>query len=423
MISRDFYLNQLIRNMWNGEVKVITGIRRSGKSVLLFHLFFEYLTQHGVSSENILMYSLDQRKYAKYRNPIKLSTEIEEILSRSKEKHFLFIDEIQLSYTVKDAEDNNIEISVYELLNEVKSYKNLDVYITGSNSKMLSRDILTQFRGRSTQIHIFPLSYDEYYSYQKGDKNEALNDYLIYGGMPRLLSIENIEEKKKYLNTLYDEVYIKDIIERNQIDKPHIMYQILDYLSSQIGSLTNPTNIANVLTNLHKETINKELVARYINHIEDAFLLSTARRYDIKGKSYFKYPNKYYFNDVGLRNARLNFRQYDPGHLMENLIYIELIKRGYSVDVGVVIDRRNKGNVQKEIDFIVNYGDKRIYIQSAFRIDNKEKEISETDSFRLTGDFFKKIIIRNDITHNFYDDNGFYHVCLIDFLLNNVKLF
>jgi uncharacterized protein len=423
MISRDYYLNQLIKHMWNGEIKVITGIRRSGKSVLLFNLFKEYLIQQGVFDKHILTYSLDQRKYAKYRNPIKLSEEIENIVKHSEEKYYLFIDEIQMSIITKQDDDQSIEITIYELLNEFKAYTNLDVYVTGSNSKMLSKDIMTEFRGRSTQIHVFPFSFNEFYDFRKGNKQEALNEYMLYGGMPRLLYLDSDVDKKKYLKTLYDEVYIKDIIERNRLDKPYIMEHILDYLSSQIGSLTNPTNIANALSHETKEKVTHEIVSRYMDYIEDAYLLSKARRYDIKGKSYFKYPNKYYFSDLGLRNSRLNFRQFDPGHLMENLIYNELIRRGYSVDVGVVVDRTNKLNKQKEIDFIVNFGDKRVYIQSALRIEHFEKEDTELYSFRLTGDFFKKIVIRNDIFHNYNDDNGFYHCSLLDFLLEKIELF
>lgn len=326
MISRDYYLNQLIKHMWNGEIKVITGIRRSGKSVLLFNLFKEYLIKQGVLDKHILTYSLDQRKYAKYRNPIKLSEEIEAIVNHSEEKYYLFIDEIQMSIITKQDDDQSIEVTIYELLNEFKAYTNLDVYVTGSNSKMLSKDIMTEFRGRSTQIHIFPFTFNEFYDFRKGNKQEALNEYMLYGGMPRLLYLDNDVDKKNHLKTLYDEVYIKDIIERNRLDKPYIMEHILDYLSSQIGSLTNPTNIANALTHKTKEKATHEIVSRYMDYIEDAYLLSKARRYDIKGKSYLKYPNKYYFSDLGLRNSRLNFRQFDPGHLMENLIYNELIR-------------------------------------------------------------------------------------------------
>ena len=423
MINRDFYLNQIIKSKWDGQIKVVTGIRRVGKSVLLFELYKEHLINEGVSEENIITISLDQRKYIKYRNPITLCEYVETLINNSKESYYLFIDEVQLSNPTKDKENGNIEVTIYDMLNELNSYKNLDVYVTGSNSRMLSGDIMTEFRGRSTQIHVYPLSFEEYYSFVGGDETKRLNEYLIYGGMPRITQLEDELDKKKYLDQLYKEVYIKDIVERNRIEKENVLEDILNYLSSQIGLLTNPTKVANALSNARKEKIDSNLVSSYINHSIDAFLISMSKRYDIRGKSYFNYPNKYYFTDLGLRNARLNFRQYDPEHLMENAIYNELIKRGYSVDVGVVVDRRNGANSLKEIDFVVNEGDRRIYIQSVLRMDDEEKIKSELDSFKLTNDFFKKIIIRNDITHNYYDENGIYHCCLSDFLLNRIQLF
>lgn len=423
LINRDYYLNQIINSMWDGQIKVITGLRRVGKSVLLFDLFKEYLTNEEIKEEQIITLSLDQRKYYKYRNPIMLCDYVENLVSDTSKEYYLFIDEVQLSRTVIDEENDNIPVTIYDMLNELNSYKNLDVYVTGSNSKMLSSDIITEFRGRSTQIHVYPLSFQEYYSIFGGDTKECLEQYLLYGGMPRILSFKDETAKKKYLSSLYDEVYIKDIIERNKIERPDILEQILDYLSSQISSLTNPTKVATAISDARKEKIDSNLVSSYINHSIDAFLVSIAKRYDIKGKSYFKYPNKYYFTDLGLRNARLNFRQYDPGHLMENVIYNDLIRRGYSVDVGAVTDRRYGRNALKEIDFVVNDGDRRIYIQSALRMEDEKKIDSELDSFKLTKDFFKKIVVRNDIRHNFYDDNGFYHCSLVDFLLNKVDLF
>ena len=423
MINRGFYLNQIIKSKWDGQIKVVTGIRRVGKSVLLFELYKEHLINEGVSEENIITISLDQRKYFKYRNPITLCEYVETLINNSKESYYLFIDEVQLSNPTKDKENGNVEVTIYDMLNELNSYKNLDVYVTGSNSRMLSGDIMTEFRGRSTQIHVYPLSFEEYYSFVGGDETKRLNEYLIYGGMPRITQLEDELDKKKYLDQLYKEVYIKDIVERNRIEKENVLEDILNYLSSQIGLLTNPTKVAKALSNARKEKIDSNLVSSYINHSIDAFLISMSKRYDIRGKSYFNYPNKYYFTDLGLRNAQLNFRQYDPGHLMENAIYNELIKRGYSVDVVVVVDRRNGANSFKEIDFVVNEGDRRIYIQSALRMDDEEKIKSELDSFKLTNDFFKKIIIRNDITHNYYDENGIYHCCLSDFLLNRIQLF
>ncbi len=410
--------------MWNGEVKVITGIRRCGKSVLLFDLFYDYLLSQEVQEDHIIKIELDQRRYYKFRNPITLCEYVEVLVTeQNAEKFYLFIDEVQLTTKVIDKENGGIEISIYDMLNELKAYKNLDVYVTGSNSKGLSKDIATEFRGRATQIHVFPLSFEEFYSHTGGDERKSLDSYMLYGGMPRLLALEEEKDKKDYLTSLYSELYIKDIVERNGIEREDILNDILDFLASQISSLTNPANIANSLTSIKNEKINSTLVSNYVQHIIDSFLVSMAKRYDVKGKTYFKYPNKYYYTDIGLRNARLNYRQYDPGHIMENVIYNELLRRGYSVDVGVVTDRSHGANVQKEIDFIVNDADKKIYIQSAFQMNTGKKESSELVSLILTRDFFKKVIVRMDIPHNFYDDNGIFHCNLIDFLLGRVELF
>ena len=424
MIKRDFYLNRMIHHMWNGEVKVITGIRRCGKSVLLFDLFYEYLLSQGVQEDHIAKIELDQRRYYKFRNPITLCEYVEDLVSEKKnEKFYLFIDEVQLTTKVIDKENGGIEVSIYDMLNELKAYKNLDVYVTGSNSKGLSKDIATEFRGRATQIHVFPLSFEEFYSHVGGDERKALDTYMLYGGMPRLLALTDEKDKKDYLSSLYSELYVKDIVERNSIEREDILNDILDFLASQISSLTNPTNIANALTSMKNEKVNSALVSNYVQHIINSFLISMAKRYDIKGKTYFKYPNKYYYTDIGLRNARLNYRQYDPGHIMENIIYNELLRRGYSVDVGVVTDRTGGANMQKEIDFVVNDADKKIYIQSAFQMDADKKEFSELASLILTKDFFRKIIVRMDIPHNFYDDNGIFHCNLIDLLLGRIELF
>ncbi|MDY3659456.1 MAG: ATP-binding protein [Bulleidia sp.] len=423
MIQRDSYLERLIHNMWNGEIKVITGIRRCGKSVILFDLFYEYLLSQGVPEDHILKFELDQRRYYKYRNPITLCEYVEDVVCDKKEKFYLFIDEVQYTTKVVDKENGGITVTIYDMLNELKAYRNLDVYVTGSNSKGLSNDIATEFRGRATQIHIYPLSFEEYYSYAGGDERKTLDTYMLYGGMPRLLALEDEKDKKDYLTSLFKEVYIRDIVERNKIEREDVLGDILDFLASQISSLTNPTNISNALSSMKNEKINSSLVASYVQYTIDSFLISMAKRYDVKGKTYFKYPNKYYYTDVGLRNARLNYRQYDPGHIMENIIYNELIRRGYSVDVGVVSDRSKGKNIQKEIDFVVNDADRKIYIQSAFRMDTEQKTSSELASLMLAKDFFKKIIVRMDIPHNFYDENGIFHCNLIDMLLGRVELF
>ncbi len=424
MIQRARYLNRLIHNMWNGEIKVITGIRRCGKSVLLFDLFCDYLLSQGVPNDHIIKIELDQRRYYRFRDPIVLCGYIESIVKeRPYERFYLFVDEVQFTLSVKDEANGSIEVTLYDMLNELKAYKNLDVYVTGSNSRMLSKDIATEFRGRATQIHVHPLSFQEYYSFIGGDRRAALDQYMLYGGMPRIAGMTAEQDKKEYLTNLYNELYIKDIVERNRLEREDLLNAILDFTASQIGSLTNPTNIANSLSSMRHEKINPSLVSAYLTHVMDAFLIGMARRFDIKGKTYFNYPNKYYYTDIGLRNARLNYRQYDPGHMMENIVYNELVLRGYSVDVGMVIDRTHHEKAQREIDFIVNNGDRRIYIQSAYQMDTEQKENAELQSMKLTGDFFRKIVIRSDIPHNYYDDNGFFHCNLMDFLLENHELF
>ena len=419
MIARDLYLRQLIDYMGDGQIKVITGIRRCGKSVLLFHLFYDYLIASGVSADHILQIALDKRKDAKYRNPITLSDQVSEWTREDEGRYYLFIDEILMAYSVPDPDNPGHEITVYDMLNELKDYPNLDVYVTGSNSKMLSRDIATQFRGRASQVHVYPLSFSEYHQAVGGDKRDNFDRYLIYGGMPYLLNLKTDRQRQDYLISLFQEVYISDIMERNHLERRDVLEDMLDFLGSSIGSLTNPTNIANTLNSVKHASVSGNTVSAYLEFIMDAFLVCEARRYDIKGKSYFDFPNKYYFTDVGLRNARLSFRQIDPGHMMENVIYMELLRRGYAVDVGVVTDRRNGQNKQKEVDFVVNSGDERMYIQSAWQMPEDKKEIAETDSLRLTNDFFKRIIIQSDIPGVITDDEGIIHCNIIDFLLND----
>lgn len=409
--------------MWNGNIKVITGIRRGGKSTLLFSLFKEYLLSTGVSENHIIEIELDKRKYYKFRDPIYLCDYVENIVKEKKnDKYYLFIDEVQFTQKVKDKE-SGIEVSIYDMLNELKAYSNLDCYVTGSNSKMLSSDIATEFRGRSSQIKVYPFSFEEFYSYRGGVASEALDEYMLYGGMPGLINEPTAEQKRSYLKNLYDEIYIKDLVEHARVQRQDVVEELLDYLASSIGSLTNANKITGAINAKTSNKISDDTIAKYIKHTIDAFLISEARRYDVKGKMYFDYPNKYYYSDVGLRNVRLNYRQIDSGYIMENMIYNELIRRGYSVDVGVVEDRSNHNKKIKEIDFVVNNFDKKIYIQSAFRMDEQKKKETELDSLKLTGDFFKKIVIRNDIPTSFYDDDGIMHCRLIDFLLNKVELF
>lgn len=423
MIKRDFYLNQIIERMWDGNIKVITGIRRGGKSTLLFQLFKYYLLSAGVNENHIIEIELDKRKYYQFRDPIYLCEYVENIVKEKKdEKYYLFIDEVQFTKKVKDQE-SGIEVNIYDMLNELKAYSNLDCYVTGSNSKMLSSDIATEFRGRSSQIRVNPLSFSEFYSYRGGVASEALDEYMLYGGMPGLVTESTSERKRAYLKNLFEEIYIKDLVEHARVQRQDVLEELLDYLASSIGSLTNANKITGAINAKAAIKISDDTISKYLNQVMDAFLISEARRYDVKGKRYFDYPNKYYYSDIGLRNVRINYRQIDLGHIMENVIYNELIRRGYSVDVGVVEDRRNDNKKLKEIDFVVNDFDKKIYIQSALRMDEQEKKKTELDSLKLTADFFKKIVIRNDIPTSFYDDDGIMHCRLLDFLLNQVELF
>ena len=423
-IKRDSYLQQLISYRFDGLVKVITGIRRCGKSYLLKKIYRDYLLQNGVKEGQIITVELDLAKDIKYRNPLTLSSYVREKVEGSKEEYYLFVDEIQMSDEVKNPFNaDGRKITFYDALNDLRSLSNLDVYVTGSNSRMLSSDILTEFRGRSDEIRVHPLSFAEYYSAVGGDKNEAFDEYAFYGGMPLILSRPNDAAKMNYLKSLFSEVYIKDIVERKKIERQDVLEQILDLLCSSIGSLTNPSKIANTLNSKQGCAVSGNTIRAYIGHLEDAFLFSESKRYDLKGKSYFDSPNKYYSEDIGLRNARIGFRQQEMTHIMENIIYNELAIRQLSVDVGVVYARTLNDNgssvrVPREIDFVVNSGGKRTYIQSAYAMPTEEKAETEIRPFTLIGDSFPKIVVRRDIGKRWYDDNGILHINLIDFLVD-----
>jgi len=427
-IQRDSYLKQLISYRFDGLVKVITGIRRCGKSYLLKKLYKDYLLNHQVKEEQIISIELDLAKDVQFRDPLHLSSYIREKLSGTTEEHYLFIDEIQMSDEVPNPYNpEGKKISFYDALNDLRSITNLDVYVTGSNSKMLSSDILTEFRGRSDEIRVHPLSFSEYYSAVGGDKNEAFDDYAFYGGMPLVLSRPNELAKMQYLKSLFSEVYIKDIVERKKIERQDILEQILDLLCSSIGSLTNPAKLANTLQSKQGISVSPNTIRAYIGHLEDAFLFSESKRYDVKGKAYFDSPNKYYSEDIGLRNARIGFRQQEMTHIMENILYNELMVRQFSVDVGVVYarEKNEKGNsvrTAREIDFVVNSGGKRSYIQSAYAMPTEEKTEIELRPFSLTGDSFPKILVRRDIGKRWYDDYGVLHINLIDFLLDKAVI-
>ncbi|MBO4357493.1 MAG: ATP-binding protein [Candidatus Methanomethylophilaceae archaeon] len=417
-VKRDYYLNKLLSHRWNGLVKVITGIRRCGKSFLLFSLFKNHLLSEGVKPDEIIEINLEGMEATPLRDPLRLYDYVKSRTSDGK-KRYLLIDEIQMVPKIKnpylpDGED----ITFYETLNGLLNTRYLDIYVTGSNSHLLSSDVLTQFRDRGDEIRIHPLLFSEYYSVGNKDKQSAFNDYLTFGGMPRLISMTSDDEKAEYLKGLFAETYLKDIKERHKIEYPEVLEGIVDFISSNVGSLTNPNQMAAYFNGVSNGTIRT-----YLDYLMDAFIFSEAERYDVKGKKYFSYPQKYYCEDLGLRNARLNFRQQEITHLMENAIYNELCARGYSVDVGVVImngkDSDGKSTrIPKEIDFVANKYDERVYIQSAFAITSDDKMHSEIDHLAHTGDSFRKIVVRGDVGNRWFDEKGVLHINVVDFLLD-----
>lgn len=428
-IKRDLYLQKLISFMWDGQVKVITGIRRCGKSYLLHIIFRNYLLAQGVPGDHILTYELDLAKDIKFRNPLELAKAVREEVEGKTDQYYLFVDEIQMSDEVPNPYNpNGKAITFYDALNDLKTLSNLDIYVTGSNSRMLSSDILTEFRGRSDEIRLHPLSFAEYYAYVGGDKADAFENYAFYGGLPLILSRPNDTARMNYLKTLFSEVYLKDIVERKKIKREDVLSATLDLLCSSIGSLTNPNNIASSLNSRQKlngeNTVAPNTVKAYIGHLADAYLFEECRRYDVKGKDYFDYPNKYYCDDLGLRNARIGFRQQEMTHIMENIIYNDLRIRGCEVDIGIVYGTEKnrsgqKVQVPREIDFIATRGGRKTYIQSAYALPTEEKALSENRPFALTGDSFPKIIVRHDIRKRWYDDNGILNIGILDFLLDD----
>ena len=428
-IKRDRYLKKIVSFMWDGQVKVITGIRRCGKSYLLRNLFKSYLLGEGVTEDHILSFELDLTRDIRYRNPLELSAHVREIVEHSADQYYLFVDEIQMSDEVPNPHNpDGKKVTFYDALNDLKSLSNLDIYVTGSNSKMLSSDILTEFRGRSDEIRVHPLSFAEYYSAVGGDKQDAFEDYAFYGGMPLILSRPTDAAKMAYLKSLFSEVYLKDIVERKKIKREDVLSAILDLLCSSIGSLTNPTKVAAAINTVQKRSgenvVALNTVKAYMDHLSDSFLFTECKRWDVKGKSYFDYPNKYYCEDIGLRNARIGFRQQEMTHIMENIIFNELMIRECAVDIGIVYgnEKNTKGKVvpvAREIDFIATSGGKKTYIQSAYALGTEEKAIAENRPFALTGDSFPKIIVRHDIRKRWYDDNGILNIGVIDFLLDD----
>lgn len=409
-IKRDTYLNKLISKRNNGLIKVVTGVRRCGKSYLLFTLFKNYLLSAGTDEQHIIEIAFDAFENRQFRDPDVLYPYLKEKI-QGDDMYYVLLDEVQL-------------LGEFEaVLNSLIRMKNVDVYVTGSNAKFLSKDVITEFRGRGDEVHMYPLSFAEFMSVYPGTKQDGWNEYMIYGGLPLVLSFQTQEEKITFLKSLFEETYISDIVGRHKIRNRAELEELLNVLSSAIGSLTNPSKLSATFKSVKQKTISKTTIKNYLDYLMDSFLIDSAVRYDIKGKKYIDTPVKYYFTDMGLRNARLNFRQLEETHTMENIIFNELKIRGFNVDVGVVtINSTNgKGNgirKQLEIDFVCNKGSKRYYIQSAYAIPDQAKMEQEQRSLVMTGDFFKKIIITKDAPASYYNDDGVLIMSIYDFLLN-----
>lgn len=413
-IKRDKYLNDLINRMHNGMIKVVTGIRRCGKSYLLFNIFKNYLLEQGVPASHIIMIELDQRKNKKYRDPDVILDYIESLIEEDGQ-YYIMLDEVQMLQEFE------------EVLNSLLHIRNADVYVTGSNSKFLSKDVITEFRGRGDEIHIYPLTFKEFMEAYDGDMYHGWAEYVVYGGLPLTVTMKTEEQKISYLTNLFKETYLRDIIERYHIEKIQELEDLINILASSIGSLTNPPKLEATFKSVIQSTISLNTIRQYIEYLEDAFIINKANRYNVKGRKYIGTPLKYYFEDVGLRNARLGFRQVEETHLMENVIYNELRSRGYSVDVGMVEKRGvNKDGKeyrsQLEIDFVANLGSKRYYIQSAFSMPTEEKSIQEKESLVNINDSFKKIIVVKDIVNVTRDEDGITTMSIYDFLLKENSL-
>ena len=409
-IGRDVYLNKLISKRHNGLIKVVTGMRRCGKSYLLFNLFREYLVNEGVAENHIIEIAFVSFENKKYRDPEVLFPYLMEKISDD-EMYYVLLDEVQM---LDDFES---------VLNSLGRKQNVDVYVTGSNAKFLSKDIITEFRGRGDEVHMYPLTFGEFMSVYDGDKQEGWRDYVLFGGIPLVLGFETADQKSDFLKSLFEETYISDITGRNNIRNKAELEELLNILSSAIGSLTNPSKLSATFKSVKNKSISKDTIIKYIDYLRDSFLIDSAIRYDIKGKKYINTPSKYYFTDLGLRNARLNFRQVEETHVMENIIFNELKVRGYNVDVGVVVmnevDKNGKKiRKQLEVDFVCNKGSKRFYIQSAYALPGKEKMEQEQRSLVNTGDGFKKIIITKDAVAPLYNEEGILVMSVYDFLLN-----
>ena len=413
-IKRDRYLNLLISKKHNGLIKVITGMRRCGKSYLLFTLFKDYLLSEGIEKSHIIEIAFDAYENKQYRDPDVLYPYLKEKI-KDDGMYYVLLDEVQL-------------LGEFEaILNSLTRMKNVDVYVTGSNARFLSKDVITEFRGRGDEVHMYPLSFAEFMSVYPGAKQDGWNEYMLYGGLPLVLSVTAPDQKIAFLKSLFEETYISDIVGRHNIRNKAELEELLNILSSAIGSLTNPEKLAATFRSVKNKKISSNTIKKYIDYLCDSFLIDRAVRYDVKGKKYIDTPVKYYFTDMGLRNARLNFRQLEETHSMENMIFNELKIRGFNVDVGVIMqyDTNEKGNSvrkQLEIDFVCNKGSKRYYIQSAYAIPDQAKMEQEQRSLMLTGDFFKRIIITKDTPAPYYNENGVLIMSVYDFLLNENSL-
>ena len=430
MIARPDYLNKLISKKENGLIKIITGNRRCGKSYLLFTIYHEYLVSAGIAENQIIELALDETVNAKYRNPIELDSYIRSLVSDKSKQYYVFLDEIQKVDEIQNpyVDNPDSKITFVDTVLGLMKIKNVDLYITGSNSKMLSSDILTEFRDRGDEIRVYPLSFAEFYTSFKGDKKEAWKEYYTYGGMPLAVTKKTPEEKSKYLKDLFTGTYLKDVLERHIItNSTSDLEELLNIISSSIGSLTNPLNLSNTFKTVKKRNLAPETISTYLDYFKDAFLIDSAVRYNIKGKKYISTPLKYYFVDVGLRNARLNFRQQEENHIMENIIFNELKIRGFDVDIGV-IEHNTKDATGKsrrnflEIDFIANRGNNRFYIQSALHLDTQEKREQEIQSLNRIHDSFKKIVVVKDDIEPWQDDTGIQYIGIEQFLLEKDRL-
>lgn len=413
-IKRDIYLNRLIDRRENGAIKVITGVRRCGKSYLLFRLYKRYLIEQGIDESCVLEIPLDDDEYAEYRDRKKLSQYIRENTEEKNKMYYIFLDEVQFCEGFEG------------VLNGLSRRENLDIYVTGSNSRFLSSDILTEFRGRGDEVRVRTLSFSEFFSAFAGDKTEAWREYMMYGGLPRVLACKTDEQKSKYLTDIFQNVYIKDVIERNHLQNDHILEDVVDVLASSVGSLTNPNRIVNTFLSNGIKT-NTKTVGAYIEYLMDAFLIEKVKRYNVKGRKYIDSPQKYYYTDIGIRNARLNYRQQEPTHIMENIIYNELVMRGYNVDVGIVEKYGKEPNgkqkvTQLEIDFVCNMGSNRYYIQSAYSLPDEKKIKQEMASLDRIDDSFKKIIIVADNIKPWHTEKGYLIINVMDFLLDTNSL-